>query len=184
MKILKILGIFLLVIITGGALFLWYSGAFSTIEIEERDEGPFYVVGIERVGNYQESGIYMDSVYNKLIEIDVKTTKGFGIYWDNPNDVPPEECKSMVGCIVNEQDTVRKREIEKLNLVFQRVGVTKCVAVDYPYKNMVSMVFGIIRVYPKISEYLKENNLSPTVSMEIYDEENEKITYLMEKKEN
>jgi predicted XRE-type DNA-binding protein len=53
--------------------------------------------------------------------------------------------------------------------------------VEFPYKNSFSIIAGIIKVYPKIEQYIQDNNLKTNEIMEIYDVPSNKIIYLMRK---
>ena len=49
----------------------------------------------------------------------------------------------------------------------------------FPYRNKVSIIIGVYKVYPKLDEYIKNNNYEENPILEIYDRENEKIYYTM-----
>jgi len=164
--------IVLVVLVIAVLGFMAYSGFFSKVEIIEKDVGPYTFVGKEYIGNYKNSGIYQDSIYNDLIAKSLEINDGFGIYRDDPDKVPEDERRFMVGCVLQEKDTIRRVELEKAGYIIQKMNVTKSMVVEFPYKNMFSIFASVIRVYPAINEYIKVKNYQPLESLEIYTKEN------------
>ncbi len=110
----------------------------------------------------------------------IECAVGFGIYYDNPQEVAVEKLRSEVGCILPESQLARVNEIQvSPTLKIKRNPVVKNIIGTFPYRNKISYVFGVMKVYPKISRYVKEHNYQPAPSMELYDQANGRIEYRM-----
>ncbi len=161
------------------ALFVWltYSGMFAKVEIKQEKAGGYWLVYEDFVGDYSNAGKITDKVYQELKEMGIETTKGFGIYKDNPQEVAREECHSELGCILEPID------LDKLDIIKEKFKVKNfikqdCITAEFPFKNKMSIMFGIFKVYPKINEYMNANDISQGPIMEVYDIPNKKIYYL------
>lgn len=163
-KVLIIL-ILLIVIIVG---FAAYSGFFATVEIVEKEVGPYTFVGKEYMGNYKNSGAHQDSIYKDLLSKNFDVDEGFGIYRDDPEEVPEDECRFMVGCVLSDKDTIRKVELKKAGYIIQRMHVTNSMVVEFPYKNTMSIFASVMKVYPALDEYINKKGYQPLESLEIY----------------
>ena len=155
----------LIVIVLG---FAAYSGFFTTVRIVEKEVGPYTFIGKEYVGNYKSSGIYQDSIYQDLLSKNLDLEEGFGIYRDDPEEVPEDECRFMVGCVLKDKDTIRRVELERAGYIIQKMNVTNSMVVEFPYKNSMSVLASVIKVYPALKEYSKEKGYQPVESLEIY----------------
>ena len=182
MKILKTILIILSVIIVVFTLFSWYIGLFTKVEVEEKVEGGYTVVGKEFVGQYAKAGKFMKDVDNELTELGITSTKGFGIYYDNPRTVAPEKCRSFVGNILEEKDYGRIDELQSKGFKVDTIPTTTSVIAYFPIKSDMSYMIGPIKVYPELSKYISDNGYKVTSSIEIYDVPNKKILYIMQYK--
>jgi hypothetical protein len=158
----------ILVVIIAIVGFAAYSGFFAKVEIVEKEVGPYTFIGKEYVGNYKNSGIYQDSIYNDLISKNLELEKGFGIYRDDPEQVPEDECRFMVGCVLLDKDTIRRVELKKAGYIIQKMNKTNSMVVEFPFKNSFSIIASVMKVYPALNEYIKEKGYQPAESLEIY----------------
>lgn len=172
-KTLWILGVLALIVIG----FLWYIGVFATIKVEEKTEGGYTVAGVEVVGPYSKAGQHIGEVANKLKEVGVLSTKGFGIYYDDPKNTPQEKCRSLVGFIIEQRDIDK---IKSTGLKVDSVPSAKAVVAEFPLRNMLSYMIGPVKVYPEISGYMSEKKYKPVLSFEIYDSDEKKIIFAMQ----
>jgi len=181
MRVFKTILIVLVIMSLLITTFLWYSGFFAKIEIQEKEIGPFHVVMVEHIGNYAETAEVQDTLYYALRNDGIDTYRGMGIYYDDPatTEKPPEKYQSIVGCILEKKDYDR---IKKFNdkYTVRTIGRTRSVVVEYPYINQFSIIAGVMRVYPRLKEYMKQKNYPVPPAIEIYDQANETITYSMQ----
>lgn len=185
MKALKIVLIILVAIILAIGVFAWYIGFFKTITVEEKEMGPYQLVAVEHYGDYAETGKIQDSLYYELLDDGIETLKGFGIYYDNPNqtDKPTEELYSIVGCVLEKKDYDKAKQLSDKYRIMT-MGRTKSMVAEFPYHNSLSVIAGIYKVYPELNEHLQKQNYKPQPAMEIYDIPNNKIIYIMAIAEN
>lgn len=174
---MKVLWLVVSVVILSVAIFLGYFGAFTPIKVELKEQEEIYFVKKSIVGDYAQSGTVQAELYKSLLADSIETTNGIGIYYDNPQEVPVHELRSDVGCIISVEDTSKihmlfKYEVAKLNR-------GSYITADFPFKGQMSIMFGILRVYPKLDTYSKENKLDIDYAVEIYDVPGKKTTYMM-----
>ncbi len=158
---------------------LAYLGFFKKPVIITKVVGPFKIFYKDHVGPYQETGKIQDEIYDYLLkEQGVETYKGIGIYYDNPKKVPAKQLRSKAGCIIEPEDyntqinlpgDYKEMTIEKQKMVYA----------EFPFKSKLSIMLGIMKVYPLMQEYCEKNNFTFRESIEIYDVPAKKIFYLM-----
>jgi len=179
MKIVKILLFIIVAVLAIFTAVYAYYGGFTKIAFEQAELGGETIVWEEMIGNYKNSPVVMDKVYNSLLtDFNISTTRGFGIYYDNPQVVDPDNCRSDLGCIVDNIDSTTLSAIEAKFKV-NKLELQKCVVAVFPYKGQMSVVVGLTKVYPALNKYLQENNIANGQVMEIYDIPNKTITYRM-----
>ncbi len=169
--------IILAVVISIPVIYLTYSGLFASVVIEETEVGPLTFAYAEHKGDYSKIGPVMDQVYQDLLKDGLETYKGIGVYFDDPQMVKKEDLRSYGGSVIEEND------IEKFNKVkdkYKSMTTPKYLSVtaEFPIKTKLSFIIGVIKVYPKIGNYIKEKNYKTIAPpMEIYIE-NEKTVYV------
>ena len=170
--LLGIVIVFAIIIVS----FYGYYGGFTKIAIEEKSVGEYILVYEEITGDYKQSGAVMDKIYYQLKDEGIETTKGVGVYFDNPSKVKKENLRSVAGCILEKKDYGL---IHMLKQKYKVKGYPKSntLTIEFPYKGTMSVMIGIIRVYPKIRNYIKKNSLKENPIMEVYDIPNKKIYY-------
>ncbi|MFZ4648098.1 MAG: hypothetical protein ACOYMB_00495 [Patescibacteria group bacterium] len=180
--ILIILGSFLLLVFAAA----FYYGLFSSENIVEKSVGGETLIYQERIGDYNKSNLTMDVVSAELKNnFGIECSIGFGVYYDNPQQVTTEKLRSEVGCILPKEASERLDEIQASSVVkVRRNPVVKSVISEFPYRNKISYVLGVLKIYPLLTKYLKEHNYQPAPSMEIYDLNNHNIEYRMVVVEN
>ncbi len=177
----KVIGV-LVVIIAIIILALSYYGLFAKIEIGNKETGPFWLVYEKHIGDYSKTGAIMDKVFNELLNDEsIKTTRGFGLYYDNPKNVEEEKLRSIVGCILEDSDEDKVPFLEKRYNV-KKFPQSDSIVAQFPFKGMLSILVGVFKVYPKLGEYIERNNYPKTPIMELYDITNEQITYIASSK--
>lgn len=168
-----------------GALFiilisvLTYYGMFAQVTISEQETGPFWLVYEKYIGDYKNVGPIMEKLSRDLKQKEsVETSRGFGLYFDNPQEVAKEKLRSLVGCIVAEKDANKIPGLQARYNV-KLYPVSKSVVASFPFRGHPSIFVGIFKVYPKIFSYVKDHNYSPVPIMELYDLPNKKISYVL-----
>ncbi len=130
-------------------VYAWYLGVFATITITEGTVGPY-------------------KLYQALKADGIETTLGFGIFYDEPGTKAESELHSIVGCILNEKDTARIAWMIAKGYRVEPMGVTKSAITEFPKKNKLSFLVGVMKVYPKFTEYWNEKGYQNVPAMEIY----------------
>ena len=178
MKIVWIIGIVIVLAIGVLAGVLSYYGLFSSIQVAERDVGPYLLVYTKHIGDYNEVAPVMDKVYSDLKDrYDIETTKGFGLYYDNPQEISKEKLRSIVGCIVEGKSMTDLSDVKEKYGV-KEYPLSKSVVADFPHKGYLSIVIGVMKVYPRLNEYIQERKYDQNPIMELYDQPNKRTEYI------
>ena len=178
MKILGIIVIIIAVIAIVSLMVLARYGLFYSVSIPEKNVGPYLLVYKTHVGDYKSVGPIIGELYSDLKNsYSIEATKGFGLYYDNPQQVDKAKLRSIVGCIVE------GRSVEDLKKVTSKYGVkeypsSKSVVAEFPYKGKMSILIGVFKIYPKLASYIKEHKYTQTPIMELYDQPNKRIEYI------
>jgi hypothetical protein len=156
-----------------------YLGGFDKIEIQEQIMGPYTIAYTEFVGDYNLVGPSMDKVYQTLSWVGVFSVTGVGIYYDDPSIVVKENLRSDVGAIVVGADITKVPQNDEIKI--KNIGGKKSIVAEFPIKNGVSYMAGVIKVYPILKNYMIEKGYSNEVPvMELYDMIAKKIYYIIE----
>lgn len=179
MKILKISAISIAVIIILLFIFLAYLGMFASYQVVEKPTGPYLIAYESFTGPYYETGKVFDRVYTSLKEDGISTERGIGLYYDDPAQTPAEELRSDCGVIIEDKDL---EAFNKVKADYQTMAVPQAerLVVEFPKKNAFSYMIGPMKVYPIIAEYMEKRGYQPgTAGIEIYDEPNKRILFIM-----
>lgn len=158
-------------------IYAYYNG-FRKIEIVLKYYQGDTVVCKPLKGNYNQSGKISDEVYWELIDkFNITTYKGIGLYYDNPKEIPINELRSDIGCIIEKSD------ISKLNALVSAYTIKKIPeknypTVEFPYKGKLSMIIGLLKVYPALNKYKNDNEeYKRSYIIETWDIPNNRIIY-------
>ena len=162
-----------------------YYGGLRKISFSIENQGGETVVYENLTGDYSQTAKVSDKVYYSLLNEDkVATTRGIGIYYDNPKKVEKSKLRAEVGCIVENVDGAVLAGLSEKYQV-KTLPVSTFVVAEFPFKGKLSVLFGIMKVYPALEKFNKEHGYIESPITEIYDVPNKKITYRQEtKKEN
>lgn len=180
MKALRIILIILsvlLVLIIG--IYAFYGG-FKKIEVRIEEQGGEMVVYEEVTGDYMQTHEVSDKIYYSLLNDDkIETTKGIGIYYDDPGKVAKENLRSEIGCVVENIDSATVAILsEKYNV--KTLPVQNYIVTEFPMNGFMSIMIGIMKVYPALDKYGEEHGYGDSPIIEIYDNVNEKTIYRQE----
>lgn len=178
MKITLIIIIAILVIFA--IVFVYYGGLIK-VNCRIEKQGGEKLVYKQMTGDYAKSAKLMDEIYYSLLNnYAIETYKGFGIYYDNPKLVEKSKLRSEIGCIVEDKDSSKFTQIAE-GLSTKTFPERSYIVAEFPSKGKLSILFGIMKVYPAIEKYVEINGYKNEGSvMEIYDVPNKKIVYRKE----
>jgi hypothetical protein len=180
---MKLLKITLMIAATLAVIILlsgWYMGYFTQVKVIEKEAGGYKVIGVNVTGPYSNVAADMEKVDKQLKDMGVISSKGFGIYYDDPKVVPAEKCRSFVGSIIEENDFRIVSELKPEGLKIDSIPLARSVVAEFPIKNPLSYMIGPMKVYPALSEYMASKGYRSALSVEIYDMANKKIIFVMQ----
>ncbi|MCF8054675.1 MAG: GyrI-like domain-containing protein [Deltaproteobacteria bacterium] len=171
-------GVLILLLIVLGVLS--YYGLFTSPAIEEKQSGSYLLVYAKHEGDYKQTGKKMDEIYYSLKNVyGIPSTRGFGLYYDDPQVVAKENLRSLVGSIVDDDGQAESTAVKE-KYSTKRLDAMPAVIATFPYKGMTSIFIGMLKVYPQLKRYFISkgyDNVNPI--MEIYDIQNGKIEYIV-----
>jgi hypothetical protein len=159
--------------------FLAYLGLLPKAAVTETVTGPYTYAYEEFTGPYKNTGPVFDRVYKTLAAEGITTTKGIGVYFDNPMEVPADKLRSHCGSIIEEKDAAKVAAL-KDKVKIGTIQAQESVVVELPLKNSLSYMFGPMKAYPALGTYISEKGYKATRSFEIYDMSAKKILYVMQ----
>lgn len=166
--------VILLILVLAG-----YLGMFSPVEVTQKSAGPYLLVYETFTGAYRDTVPVQVKVYESLKADGIETFRGFGIYLSDPEKVPESELRSEVGCIIEAKDYAKEKSLAAKYRV-KHFEKRDCVYAEFPIKNNLSYIAGVMTVYPALGDYIRNNGLTDRTSfgMEVYDIPEKKIIYL------
>jgi DNA gyrase inhibitor GyrI len=96
----------------------------------------------------------MDTVYQVLSGVGILSATGLGIYYDDPAVVSGENLRSDVGAIVIGQDITKVPQSDEIKI--KNIGGKQSIVAEFPIKNSVSYMAGVIKIYPILKKYMQE----------------------------
>ena len=162
MKIVLI--VFAILIIALIAFYACYGG-FKKINISISKSGGEVLIYEKIRGDYRQSGVIMDKIYNSLLNEDkIETFKGFGVYYDNPQKVEKSKLRSEAGCVLE------KKDIDKLPILENKYTIRtfpkkEYITTEFPYKGKISIFFSIMKVYPALNKFAQQNGYNEESSV-------------------
>jgi hypothetical protein len=181
MKLITIILIIIAVIILLITLGFAYMGMFSKLEIKEQPMGPYILVYERFVGPYEKTGAVFDKVTKNLKAEGITTTRGLGIYFDNPKITPKDKLRSECGNIIEKKDLDKLIKIKnKFNI--KKIPKNDSLVIEFPIRNTLSYMLGPIKCYPALVKYANKKNFNIKNTYEIYDVPNKKTYFVVVKK--
>jgi hypothetical protein len=168
--------VILIVAIVG---FLAYLGAFSSLEVTEKVTGPYNMAYVDFTGEYAKTGPVFSQVFTIANQAGLKSTKGIGIYLDDPKVTPKEKQRSQIGVVV-EKEELAKISLLKDKLKIKHLPAADSVVIAFPLKNILSYMIGPMKAYPKFAQYLSGKNLKVINCLEVYDMPAQQALYIMQ----
>ena len=182
MKIMKVILIVLAILVVLLIVLYAYYGGFKKISFRIENQGGETVVYENVTGDYSQSPKVLDRVYYTLLNDEkIETTKGIGIYYDNPKKVAKDKLRSEIGCIVENVDSATLTRLAEKYQV-NTLPKSDFVVTEFPFKGKLSVLVGIMKVYPALEKFSKEHGYVESPITEIYDVPNKKIIYRKETK--
>jgi hypothetical protein len=142
-------------------LLLWaYAGGFSRpTPIHRVEAGPWVIAYIRHQGPYKSIGQVLDQLESELLSVGVQAERYGGVFYDRPETTPDDKCRSDAFAVITAAQakklkghpTVKTRVIERRSYL----------ASTMPYRGMLSIAVGIVKVYPEFQKYWQANKLPP-----------------------
>jgi hypothetical protein len=151
-------------------VYLMYLGALRSVQIVEREEGPFLFIYREVPGTDQRRiGKATTELHADLESAGVRTMRPFDLFQPQDSKLP-----NQIGFVIPESDSAK---LVSLKGAIQRtIPRQRYMATDFPFRNRLSFIVGYIKVNPALAKYRSEKSYGPTYAIARND--GELITYL------
>lgn len=160
--------------------FLWYIGVFSSVKVEEKLEGGYVIAGIDFVGSYSKTGPEFEKVDKIIKDMGIECTKGLGIYFDNPEKVEAEKCRSFISNVIEEKDLDKIDILKEKGLKIDTIAKCNSLVVEIPIRCSFSYMVGPMKAYPAISKHIGDKECKDALVYELYDMPAHKAYYIMQ----
>jgi len=145
-----------------------YLGAFRSVTIGIENQNEMTLLYQEHFGPYHKIVPVIEKIEKAMKEKNLDCSLSFGEYLDNPRTIEEGRLRSNGGCIVKKEDFEKVTELLKSE--FKDFKLKTRPAGRYTIAHFEgSPGIGPMKVYPKVEEFIKENQLTldgPT--LEIY----------------
>lgn len=175
-KVLIIVGVIAIAFIG----FYWYIGGFESLEVKKKRMGGYLVAGLNYTGPYHMVGPTMEKADSTLRSMGINCTKGFGIYYDNPETTPENQLRSYVGNVIESADAALIEEMQLQGLRVDSISEKESLVAEMTTRSTLSYMIGPMKAYPLLTEAIKANTCVPTMSYELYDVPAQKTYYVMQ----
>jgi preprotein translocase subunit SecF len=182
MKIMQAVLIILAILVVLVFVVYAYYGGFKKISFKVENQGGETMVYENLTGDYMQSAKVGDRIYYTLLNDEkIETTKGIGIYYDDPKKVAKEKLRSEHGCIIENADSATLARLREKYQV-KTLSQSEFTVTEFPFKGKLSVLFGLMKVYPALEKFHKEHGYIESPVTEIYDVPGKKIIYRQETK--
>ena len=121
----------------------------------------------------------MTKVSTTLSGAGITSFTGIGIYYDDPAVVSWADLRSDIGALIASEDMTKVPQTGDIKV--KTIPSTKSIVIEFPLKNSVSYMAGVIKVYPVLEKYIQEKGYKMHVPItELYDTAAKKIYYIAE----
>ena len=179
MKVLKIVLLLIAFIVLVLFLMLMQAGIFKTVTASEKVMGPYTLVYESYKGDYNNTGKVFDRVYRKLKADGIITSRGLGVYYDDPATTPAGQQRSDCGSVIEEAD-LQKLEAVKAKYNVMQILKKECIVVEFPFKNYLTYMLGPSKAYPVMVNFAMKKGYKVTRAYELYDNPGKLVYYVFE----
>lgn len=146
-------------IVAVAVLAVWM-GLFRSIILQDSTFGPCTLVGLPHIGPYRGVGATFEKFCKAMETGQVPHSKwSIGIYYDNPQDTPPEKCRSLCCLAYKTLTENQKAELRDRSYVLLEIPSCRSKSWDFPVRNSLSYMFGALKFYGYINKH-QFNNVS------------------------
>jgi hypothetical protein len=154
---------------------MWF---FQKITFTMQETWPYTVAYQKFTWDYSKVWPVMMQINTLLKNDGIQTNQWIWIYYDDPKMVSWENLRSDVWYIIQEKDLNTMKSL-KWKYQIKIIDKKSRLVSEFPYRNQLSILFGVKKIYPALTKYLSENNITGWTVMEIYDLTAKKIIYII-----
>ncbi len=158
----------ILVLFVGALGFLGTHGLFSSVAVQQGEQGGFVLIGLDHVGPYHEIGALFQELREEFPEGEF-----VGVFLDDPETIPEDSLRSFAGVKMNTAAEGLDQMAKHPKMRVQRIEKRPAHYVDWEgSRNMISIILGTMKAYPALSDACETTGWSgnTVVAYEAYSE--------------
>ncbi|MBK8807104.1 MAG: GyrI-like domain-containing protein [Bacteroidales bacterium] len=177
---MKKISIILSAIIALLLVLYWYIGGFESMNVKKQLYGGFIIAGLEFKGPYHLVTASMEQADSIARSLGVNSTRGFGVYYDNPETTPDTALRSFVGNIIEKDDYSKIEALKKAGLRIDSVPEVSSLVIEMKIRTKFAYMIGPMKAYPKLQKAIQDNSCIPQLTIEVYDIPAKRTYYVMQ----
>jgi len=143
----------------------YYVGYFKSVTINEVGPKYFSLIGLKHDGAYHRIVEKIQKVESVIKALGGDCHESFGVYLDDPTQVEQARLRSFGGCIIQDANWVKDHEVQLSQFQVARWGAARLIEAYFEG----SPGIGPLKVYPRVSDYVRGRDLTLEASvLEIY----------------
>jgi hypothetical protein len=162
----KIAGLVVGIVVLGFAGLYGYLGGFTSVAVTEQSFGPVEFVYSTHRGAYKNLSKSWDRFKEQWEAAGLEVCDSMAVYLDSP-ETPEDQLRSIIACRIDSLPTGVAPTVGT-NLPSFTLPESMVIAGFFPFKTELSYFLGPMKVYPKFTEYMEENDIKPTIAIETY----------------
>jgi len=148
-------------------ILLWVLGFFTTLVIQQGNEGGYQLAGYVHQGPYKTLGETFDRLDSTAEVLGLQMTDRIGLYYNNPNDVQQDSLLSFVAVVMAEKGFAMGN-MDLADLMQESIPHGQGIYIDFPRSRPLSHLIGPLRCYPALNARAEEEGWVSGVVFEIY----------------
>ena len=150
-------------------------GWFIKIEISDATVKPIRALVATHIGHYKEVSAVMGELYKDAYDNNIKNKSGIVMYLDSPNG-DTTKLRAIVGELLYDKDSVIADTLKRKYKEFSTPQLKVKVA-NFPYRGQISIMFAMMKIYPKFRKNYPELMGNPII--EVYDIDNGMLSFML-----
>lgn len=181
----KLIGLIAIIAVVILLLVANHYHVFHRPKVVEEVIGPMKIIYTTHIGSYHEAFHHCSPILDKAVGAPegsccMGKTKFLGIFYDNPQMVPKEQCRSVIGRVVDDDFELKNDVDEKVKVA--KIEPGKSIVIHYPFNSMLSIIVAVMKCYPALIKYygkhLKYPDDYPQSFIELYNYVPQKASFI------
>lgn len=142
----------------------YYGGFASPAPVTEGVAGPYYIAYISHTGPHKKIGDVLGRLKDAIETAGITEYRAGGLFYDDPKIAGEEKCRSEAIAVLKKSDweKLKGHAVLKTRVLERR----SYLVTSFPFRGMLSVMAGVMKVYPLYADFSRANNIAPYVYRE------------------